>query len=50
MIHELLSAMITREGVSDLLFTVGKPPCVETHGVLQEFPATIGALGREQIN
>jgi twitching motility protein PilT len=49
-IDELLSAMITGEGVSDLLFTVGKPPCVETHGVLQEFPATIGALGREQID
>jgi len=49
-IDELLSAMITGEGVSDLLFTVGKPPCVETHGVLQEFPATSGALGREQID
>jgi twitching motility protein PilT len=49
-IDDLLSAMIAGEGVSDLLFTVGKPPCVETHGVLQEFPATIGALGREQID
>ena len=26
------------EGVSDLLFAVGKPPIVEAHGVLDEFP------------
>src|SRR5438874_10715809 len=38
-IDQLLSAMITsREGVSDLLFTVGKPPLVEAHGWLEEFP------------
>ena len=40
MIDALLSGMIqSREGVSDLLFTVGKPPIVETHGGLEEFPA-----------
>ena len=33
----LLGAMIqSREGVSDLLFTVGKPPVVETHGWLED--------------
>jgi twitching motility protein PilT len=38
-IDELLSAMITsREGVSDLLFTAGKPPLVEAYGWLEEFP------------
>jgi twitching motility protein PilT len=26
------------EGVSDLLFAVGKPPVIEEHGVLEEFP------------
>ena len=46
---ELLAAMIAGEGVSDLIFTVGKPPCVETHGVLQEFTVSCGTLGREQI-
>ena len=38
-IDDLLSAMITsREGVSDLLFTAGKPPLVEAYGWLHEFP------------
>jgi twitching motility protein PilT len=49
-IDELLSAMVAGEGVSDVLFTVNKLPCVETHGVLKEFPATIGPLGPEQID
>src|SRR5438132_842053 len=50
-IDELLCAMSAGEGVSDLLFTVGKPPCVETHGVLEEFPlTTTGAFGREHID
>ena len=48
-VDELLTGMIGGEGVSDLIFTVGKPPCVETHGVLQEFPVSSGTLGREQI-
>jgi hypothetical protein len=26
------------EGISDLLFAVGRPPIVEEHGVLEEFP------------
>src|SRR5438128_6684036 len=38
-IDDLLSAMITsRDGVSDLLFTADKPPLVEAHGWLEEFP------------
>src|ERR1700730_9585627 len=40
-IDELLSAMISSgEGISDLLFTVGKPPFIEAHGCLSEFPIT----------
>jgi twitching motility protein PilT len=39
LIDGLLSAMISSsEGISDLLFAVGKPPVVEEHGVLEEFP------------
>ena len=39
LIDQLLSAMIaTKEGVSDLIFTVGKPPMIEAHGCLEEFP------------
>lgn len=39
-IDELLSAMIqSGEGISDLLFTVGKPPFIESHGSLNEFQA-----------
>jgi twitching motility protein PilT len=26
------------QGISDLLFTVGRPPIIEEHGVLEEFP------------
>ncbi|MDQ3115032.1 MAG: PilT/PilU family type 4a pilus ATPase [Verrucomicrobiota bacterium] len=38
-IDALLQAMITsREGVSDLVFTAGKPPLVESHGALADFP------------
>jgi twitching motility protein PilT len=38
-IDALLSAMISSsEGISDLLFAVGKPPVVEEHGLLEEFP------------
>jgi twitching motility protein PilT len=52
-IDELLSAMIrTEEDVSDLLFTVDKPPFVEVHGCLSEFqmetPASV--FGPEQID
>jgi twitching motility protein PilT len=43
-IDELLSAMISNgDGISDLLFTVGKPPFVEAHGCLSEFPITTPA-------
>jgi twitching motility protein PilT len=43
-IDELLSAMIdSGEGISDLLFTVGKPPFIEAHGSLTEFPIKIPA-------
>jgi twitching motility protein PilT len=39
-------------GVSDLLFAVGKPPLLEEHGVLDEFPidAPNGVLEAEQID
>src|SRR5438045_8738907 len=39
-------------GVSDLLFAVGKPPIVEEHGLLEEFPVdtATGVLDAAQIN
>jgi twitching motility protein PilT len=39
------------EGVSDLLFAVGKPPVVEEHGTLEEFPidTPTGVLDSTQI-
>jgi twitching motility protein PilT len=37
------------EGVSDLLFAVGKPPIVEQYGKLIEFPIDTGLLTLEQI-
>ncbi len=39
------------EGISDLLFTVGKPPLVEAHGSLSEFPiAPKPFFGSEEID
>jgi twitching motility protein PilT len=58
-IDKLLSGMSAEEGVSDLLFTVGKPPFVEAHGCLNEFrteppivfgPAEIDRLSDHFIN
>ncbi len=51
-IDELLSAMIgSGEGISDLLFTVGKPPLIEAHGSLSEFPiAPKPFFGSEEID
>jgi twitching motility protein PilT len=49
----LLGAMIHgREGVSDLLFTVGRPPLVEAHGSLEEYAVETPApvFGPEQID
>src|SRR4051812_21091215 len=39
-------------GVSDLLFAVGKPPIVEEHGILEEFPidTPTGVLDAPQID
>lgn len=38
-VHALLSAMLKMsDGVSDLLFVAGKPPLVEIHGRLHQFP------------
>ncbi|HEV3409236.1 MAG TPA: PilT/PilU family type 4a pilus ATPase [Chthoniobacterales bacterium] len=51
-IDALLGAMIqSADGVSDLLFAVGKPPVVEQHGSLEEFPIDTpgGVLALEQI-
>jgi len=51
LIDGLLSAMISSsEGISDLLFAVGKPPIVEEHGVLEEFPIDTGVLDSAQID
>jgi twitching motility protein PilT len=53
---EILDALLTSmlesgEGVSDLLFVVGKSPLVETHGRLQDFPIDTpgGVLSAELI-
>ena len=42
----------SNEGVSDLLFAAGKPPVVESHGKLEEFPieTDTGVLEEAQIN
>jgi twitching motility protein PilT len=51
-IDPLLSAMVqSGPGVSDLLFAVGKPPIVEEHGSLEEFPIDTpdGTLTPEDI-
>ena len=39
------------KGVSDLLFAVGKPPVIEEHGTLEEFPidTPTGVLDSAQI-
>src|SRR6476646_5990745 len=41
-----------RPGISDLLFAVGKPPMLEEHGVLEEFPieSPNGVLDAAQID
>ena len=52
LIDELLSAMVaSKEGISDLLFTVGRPPLVEAQGKLEEFPVQTPEpfLGSEEI-
>jgi twitching motility protein PilT len=51
-IDALLTAMVqSSPGVSDLLFAVGRPPIVEEHGSLEEFPIDTpgGVLANEQI-
>jgi twitching motility protein PilT len=53
LINALLTAMVeSSAGVSDLLFAVGKPPVVEEHGSLEEFPIDTpgGVLTLEQID
>ena len=52
-IDELLSAMIdSGDGISDLLFTVDKPPFIEAHGLLSEFPikTPTAVLGSKEID
>jgi twitching motility protein PilT len=52
-IDALLTAMVqSGDGVSDLLFAVGKPPVVEQHGQLEEFPidTPTGVLESEQVD
>jgi twitching motility protein PilT len=42
LIDALLTAMLqSADGVSDLLFAVGKPPILEQHGSLEEFPVEL---------
>ena len=51
-IDELLSAMIaSKEGISDLLFTVDRPPLIEAYGALEEFPVETPepVFGRQEI-
>ena len=40
----------SKEGISDLLFTVGKPPLVESHGSLSEFQTPTAVFGAEEID
>jgi twitching motility protein PilT len=52
LIDALLAAMLeSGAGISDLLFAVGKPPIVEQHGGLEEFPVDVpdGVLTEELI-
>jgi len=52
-IDDLLTAMIgSGEGISDLLFTADKPPFVESHGSLNEFPikTPTGVLAPKEID
>ncbi|MFN2541145.1 MAG: type IV pilus twitching motility protein PilT [Chthoniobacterales bacterium] len=50
-IDQLLSDMIgSRDGISDLLFTVGKRPLFEVHGAVEEYTARAEIFDREQIN
>jgi twitching motility protein PilT len=52
-IDELLAGMIgSGEGISDLLFTVDKPPFIESHGALSEFSidTPTAMLGAEEID
>lgn len=52
-IDDLLTAMIrSGEGISDLLFTAGKPPFIESHGILSEFPikTPTGVLAPKEID
>lgn len=51
-IDALFAAMVkSGEGISDLLFAVGRPPIVEEHGVLKEFPVetATGNLDATQV-
>ena len=51
-IDALFAAMVkSGEGISDLLFAVGRPPIVEEHGVLKEFPVdtATGSLDATQV-
>ena len=49
-IDALLTGMLqTGDGVSDLLFLAGKPPMVERHGRLHDFPIDTGVMTSELI-
>ena len=52
--REIVDALLTGmlesgDGVSDLLFVAGKPPLVETHGRLQDFPIDTAVMTSAMI-
>jgi Tfp pilus assembly ATPase PilU len=52
--REIVDALLTGmlesgDGVSDLLFVAGKPPLVETHGRLQDFPIDTAVMTSPMI-
>src|SRR5205814_7868790 len=50
-VDQLLSAMVrSKDGISDLLFTVGKPPLLEAYGAVEEYGSSGDAWTGEEIN
>ena len=49
-LDSLLTAILeTDEGISDILFVAGKPPVIENHGILNEFPIDTGVISSEIV-
>ncbi len=49
-VDQLLNEMLEKEGISDLLFVVGKAPHLELHGKLQPLHPDAEALSREEVD